>query len=75
MGEFDKFFDELRPNHERNWSSDFKHENGNYANQCCMCKKYFYGHKRRVICWLCYHSETIRDSMSHPYGLGETSND
>ena len=38
---------------KRDWQEDFKHENGNYQNQCCQCKKWFMGHKRRVVCKVC----------------------
>ena len=39
---------------ERDWKEDFIHENGNYVNYCIKCKKGFFGHKRRVICKLCF---------------------
>ena len=39
---------------ERDWIEDFPHENGNYINECCECGCKFFGHKRRVICKLCY---------------------
>ncbi len=43
---------ELRE-HPRSWSEDYNHENGEYANKCLHCKKYFIGHKRRIICKQC----------------------
>lgn len=41
------------PFSERDWKEDFSHENGNYLCKCCLCKNYFYGHKRRPVCKLC----------------------
>lgn len=35
------------------WTEDFEHENGNYANACTVCGSMFRGHKRRVVCKLC----------------------
>ena len=37
----------------KNWTEDYKHENGNYTCRCCRCKEYFFGHKRRVLCVEC----------------------
>ena len=37
----------------RDWVEDFADENGNYANECFVCKNTFRGHKRRVTCKLC----------------------
>jgi len=37
----------------KNWTEDYKLENGNYINRCCKCEEYFYGHKRRYICKEC----------------------
>jgi hypothetical protein len=37
----------------RNWTEDYPHENGNYQNLCYTCNRFFYGHKRRVICRDC----------------------
>jgi hypothetical protein len=37
----------------RNWTEDYKHENGNYLCKCCQCDEYFYGHKRRPLCKEC----------------------
>lgn len=38
----------------RDWEEDFFHENGQYHNECCTCHQKFLGHKRRVVCKLCY---------------------
>jgi hypothetical protein len=38
---------------ERDWTEDFPHENGNYMCRCCVCKRLFAGHKRRVVCKTC----------------------
>lgn len=38
---------------ERDYPEDSSHENGNYGNTCCQCKKPFTGHKRRPICKVC----------------------
>lgn len=38
---------------KRNWPEDFSHENGMYENLCCLCKRSFLGHKRRVVCKSC----------------------
>lgn len=40
-------------NSERDWYEDFAHENGNYAGHCGLCRRPFYGHKRRVVCRAC----------------------
>jgi hypothetical protein len=37
----------------RDWTEDFAHENGNYMCRCCVCKRLFAGHKRRVVCKVC----------------------
>jgi len=37
----------------RNWTEDYKYENGNYLCKCCQCDEYFYGHKRRPLCKEC----------------------
>ena len=37
----------------KNWTEDYKHENGNYICRCSKCKEYFYGHKRRPLCKEC----------------------
>ena len=37
----------------KNWTEDYKHENGNYVCRCSRCKEYFYGHKRRSLCKVC----------------------
>ena len=38
----------------KNWTEDYKHENGNYLNNCTKCKENFLGHKRRFICKECF---------------------
>ena len=37
----------------KNWTEDYKHENGNYTCKCSKCKEYFYGYKRRTLCKEC----------------------
>ena len=37
----------------KNWTEDYKYENGNYLCRCSKCKEYFYGHKRRRLCKEC----------------------
>jgi hypothetical protein len=37
----------------KNWKEDCELENGNYICRCSLCKEYFYGYKRRVICKEC----------------------
>jgi len=37
----------------KNWTEDYELENGNYICRCSLCKEYFYGYKRRVICKEC----------------------
>ena len=32
------------------WLEDSTHENGDYENECAICGKRFFGHKRRVVC-------------------------
>lgn len=41
------------------WSEDFSKENGNYVRQCCICNQIFRGHKRRVVCKVCYLREKL----------------
>ena len=43
----------------RDWNCDFDHENGQYENQCCKCRQFFTGHKRRVICRVCHEQRVI----------------
>jgi len=38
---------------KKDYSEDFKLENGNYNCHCVECGKIFVGHKRRVICKEC----------------------
>ena len=48
------------------WVEDFPHENGNYTNQCCHCKKEFIGHKRRVVCKMCdMNSDLVKEAEAH----------
>lgn len=35
------------------WPEDFRHEKVNYQCLCCLCKRMFVGHKRRVMCKPC----------------------
>jgi hypothetical protein len=37
----------------RDWTEDFKDENGNYDCRCAECDKPFIAHKRRVLCKVC----------------------
>ncbi len=39
---------------DKNWPEDSHLENGNYENQCCICRGVFIGHKIRVMCRECY---------------------
>tara|TARA_R110000772_G_C13297052_1_gene438546 strand:+ start:2568 stop:2873 length:306 start_codon:yes stop_codon:yes gene_type:complete len=41
------------PYQSEDWAEDSDHENGNYRNECCYCKRQFTGHKRRVVCKIC----------------------
>ena len=41
----------------RNWTEDYKHENGQYMNRCLSCCRIFYGHKRRIACKSCTTSQ------------------
>lgn len=52
---------------QKNWTEDYKHENGNYICKCYNCKEYFFGHKRRPLCKECggnlkTNNETIIDN-------------
>lgn len=38
---------------ERDWTEDFEHENGKYANNCIFCRENFFGYKQRVFCKSC----------------------
>lgn len=38
----------------RNWEEDLPHENGNYQCSCIKCGNFFFGHKRRVVCKVCF---------------------
>ncbi len=37
----------------RDWTEDFKYENGMYGNKCIKCGQEFIGYKRRLICKIC----------------------
>ena len=37
----------------KNWGEDKELENGNYYCLCVLCKEFFIGHKRRVVCREC----------------------
>lgn len=37
----------------RDWTDDLAHENGNYWNECLLCRKMFIGYKRRLVCKAC----------------------
>jgi len=50
----DSYFEAI--NYEGSWKEDFSHENGNYMNECRLCKKCFLGHKRRMVCKCCAHT-------------------
>lgn len=41
--------------HPWDWPEDAGHENGNYQNRCIYCQRLFIGHKRRVVCRICYY--------------------
>ena len=43
----------------QDWTEDFKHENGNYANICVTCKAEFVGYKRRFVCRVCAKREPV----------------
>ena len=43
------------------WPEDFNHENGNYQCRCQCCMRFFYGHKRRVVCRRCYDRHEVPD--------------
>lgn len=40
-------------NYEGNWVEDYSLENGNYINECIICKNGFLGHKNRRLCKVC----------------------
>jgi hypothetical protein len=41
----------------RDWKEDKDLENGNYQCLCVVCKRFFIGHKRRLICFECYNNQ------------------
>ena len=38
------------------WLEDAGHENGRYSCRCEFCGQGFIGHKRRVVCRVCYQA-------------------
>jgi len=43
----------------RDWTEDFKYENGMYGNKCVKCGQEFIGYKRRLICKICATSKAV----------------
>ena len=41
----------------KDWTEDFKYDNGKYQNECVECGSLFLGHKRRVFCKECKQGE------------------
>lgn len=52
--------------HPHDWEEDAWHENGNYRNVCAFCGTQFTGHKRRMICRICFKNAEPKA----PPGLG-----
>lgn len=52
------FPDKFKDADKRSYSEDFALENGNYMNTCIECKNKFFGHKRRVMCKVCFEKES-----------------
>lgn len=48
---------------ERDYTEDFKLENGNYQNKCIKCEQLFYGYKRRVVCNVCSKPSVQEESQ------------
>jgi len=44
----------------KNWTEDYKLENGNYMCKCSLCNEYFFGYKRRVICKECAKKHIVK---------------
>lgn len=44
------------------WPEDFGHENGSYCVHCSMCGAGFTGHKRRVVCKVCWRANKKGES-------------
>jgi hypothetical protein len=44
----------------KDWTEDFKHENGNYMNTCGYCKGGFTGGKYRHTCKECHDLHTAK---------------
>lgn len=61
----------MTPNHQpgesdRDWTEHFEHENGKYVCKCYKCKEMFYGHKRTVICKICYNLIVEATKRNYP---------
>ena len=48
----------------RNWPEDYSHENGKYTCHCAICNSEFTGHKRRVICRVCWYRNPAVDALT-----------
>jgi len=48
----------------RNWTEDYLHENGMYQNRCHRCNELFFGHKRRVVCKICFDEPLDWEAMA-----------
>ena len=53
---------------ERSWPEDVSHENGSYYCECCICRRQFQGHKRRVLCKVCTNEEVSPHAPQSPQG-------
>lgn len=51
---------------ERSWPEDAAHENGNYSCCCRVCLRQFTGHKRRVVCKVCYADPAASGDSTPP---------
>lgn len=47
------------------WPEDFEYENGQYQSICSICSKAFIGHKRRMVCKVCF-DEHRKQPLSDP---------
>lgn len=50
------------------WLEDKLHENGSYLNVCLTCRRYFKGHKRRVVCRECGKPKHEQKAISRSEG-------
>jgi hypothetical protein len=41
----------------KDWIEDHQYENGNYWNECSVCRSMFIGYRSRVLCKLCANIE------------------